>query len=80
MTNFSKFCKYQTFGLIELHSVSKGLLADRIFKLWKRFVYAYRVVEHATFEIMTFQFWFANFQTNFVKNFMKKTSKFQNRF
>ena len=33
MATFSKFHKYQTFGLIELHNVSKGQLADRIFKL-----------------------------------------------
>ena len=54
MANFSKFRKYQTFGLIELHNVSKGQLADRIFKLWKSCVYDYRVVEHTTFEILTF--------------------------
>ena len=54
MTNFSKFRKYQTFGLIELHNVSKGQLADGTFKLWKSCVYDYRVVEHTTFEIMTF--------------------------
>ena len=54
MTNFSKFRKYQTFGLTELHNVSKGQLADRIFKLWKSCVYDYRVVEHTTFEILTF--------------------------
>ena len=33
MVNFSKLCKYQTFGLIELYNLSKGQLADRIFKL-----------------------------------------------
>ena len=33
IANFSKLCKYQTFGLIELHNLSKGQLADRIFKL-----------------------------------------------
>ena len=54
MANFSKFRKYQTFGLIELHNVSKGQLADRIFKLWKSCVYDYRAVEHTTFEILTF--------------------------
>ena len=54
MANFSKFRKYQTFGLIELHNVSKGQLADRIFKLWKSCVYDYWVVEHKTFEIQTF--------------------------
>ena len=54
IANFSKFRKYQTFGLIELHNVSKGQLADRIFKLWKSCVYDYRVVEHTTFEILTF--------------------------
>ena len=70
--NFSKFRKYQRFGLIELHNVSKVQLADRTFKLRKSCVYDYRVVEHTTFEILTFWFWFANFQTNFVKNFMKK--------
>ena len=56
---------------------SKGQLADRIFKLWKTCVYDYRVVKHRTFEILTFQFWFANFQTNFVKNFMKKLPGFK---
>ena len=54
MANFSKFHKYQTFGLIELHNVSKGQLADRIFKLWKSCVYDHRAVEHTTFEILTF--------------------------
>ena len=34
MADFSKFCKYQTFSLIELHNLIKGQLADRIFKLW----------------------------------------------
>ena len=80
MANFSKFHKYQTFGLIELHNVSKGQLADRIFKLWKSCIYDYRVVERATFEIMNFQFWFANFQTNFVKNFMEKLPGLQTDF
>ena len=54
MANFSKFRKYQTFGLTELHNVSKGQLADRIFKLLKCRAYDYRVVEHTTFEILTF--------------------------
>ena len=49
MTNFSKFCKYQTFGLIELHNLSKSQLADRIFKSWKSCVYNYRALEHTTF-------------------------------
>ena len=71
MANFSKFRKYQRFGLIELHNVSKGQLADRTFKLWKSCVYDCQVVEHTSFEILTFWFWFANFQTNFVKDFMK---------
>ena len=31
MANFSKFHKYQTFCLIELHNVSKGQLADKNF-------------------------------------------------
>ena len=54
MANFSKLRKYQTFGLIELHNLSKGQLADRIFKLWKSYVYDYRAIEHKTFEILTF--------------------------
>ena len=54
MANFSKLRKYKTFGLIELHIVSKGQLADRIFKLWKSYVYDNRVAQHTTFEIMTF--------------------------
>ena len=54
MANFSKLRKYQTFVLIELHNLSKCQLADRIFKLWKSFVYDYRAVEQRTFEILTF--------------------------
>ena len=33
MANFSKLRKYETFGLIELHNLSKGQVADRKFKL-----------------------------------------------
>ena len=54
MNNFSKFRKYQTFGLIELHNLSKGQLADKIFKLWKSCVFDFRAVKHKTFEILTF--------------------------
>ena len=46
MTIFSKLSKYQTFGLIELHNLSKGQLDDRISKLWKSCVYVYRAAEH----------------------------------
>ena len=54
MANFSKFCKYQTFCLIELHNLRKAQLADWIFKLWKSCVYDYRVSKHTTFEILAF--------------------------
>ena len=54
MANFSKHRKYQAFGLIELHNLSKGQLADRIFKAQKNCVYDCRVVKHTTFEILTF--------------------------
>ena len=54
MASFSKLRKYQTFGLIELHNLSKGQLTDRIFKLWKSYVHDYRIIEHTTFEILTF--------------------------
>ena len=54
MANFSKLRKYQTFGFIELHNLSKGQLADTIFKLTKSSVYDYRAVKHTTFEIVTF--------------------------
>ena len=46
MANLSKLCKYQIFALIELHNLSKGQLADRIFKLWKICVFNSRVVKH----------------------------------
>ena len=54
IANFSKLHKYRTFGLIELHILSKGQLADRILKLWKSCVYDYQAVELTTFEILTF--------------------------
>ena len=54
MANFSKLRKYQAFGLNELHNLNKGQLADRIFKLWRRYVYGYRAIKHTTFEILTF--------------------------
>ena len=39
IANFSKPRKYQTFGLIKLHNLSKSQSADRIFKLWKSCIY-----------------------------------------
>ena len=75
MVNFSKLRKY-TFGLIELHNLSKGQLPDRIFKLWKSCVYDYRGPSN----IQLLKFWFfnfSNFQTTFVKNFMKKVLGFK---
>ena len=54
MVNFSKFHKYNIFGFIELHNLSKGQLADRIFKVWKSCIYDYRAVEYTTFEILSF--------------------------
>ena len=74
MANFSKFCKYQTFGLIELHNLSKSQLADKIFKVWKNCVYDYWV------NIQLLKFWLFNssyFQTTFVKNFTKKLPGFK---
>ena len=78
MANFSNFHKYQAFGFIELHSFSKGQLADRIFKFWKRSVYNYQAIKHTTFEILTFNF--PSFQTTFVKTFMEKLPGFKINF
>ena len=36
IANFSKFPKYQTFDLIELHNLSKGQLADRVLWIMKK--------------------------------------------
>ena len=74
MANSSKHCKYQTFGLIELHNLSKSQLADKIFKVWKNCVYDYWV------NIQLLKFWLFNssyFQTTFVKNFTKKLLGFK---
>ena len=78
MTNFSKLRNYQIFGLMELHNLSKGQLADRIFKLWKSCVYDYRAVEQKLLKFWLFNF--SNFQTTFVKNFMKKLPGFKTDF
>ena len=75
ITNFSKlFRKYQTFGLVELHNLSKGQLADRISKLWKSCVYDYQAAEHTTFEILTFLFFQLSndFCQKFYENFFSK--------
>ena len=75
MATFSKFHKYQTFGLTELHNVSKGQLADRIFiqVMFRKAVFTIT----GSSNIQFLKFWLFNFsnfqiQTNFVKNFMKK--------
>ena len=75
MANFSKLRKYQTFGLIELRDLSKGQLADRIFKLWKSYVYDYRAIKCTTFEILTF--YFSQLSYNFFQKFYEKTSGFK---
>ena len=64
MANFSKFGKYQTFVLTDLHNLSKFQLADRIFKLWKGCVYEY-------LRIPTFK--------QLCQNFYEKISRFLNR-
>ena len=74
MAYFSKLRKYQTFGFIELHNLSKG----HFFKLWKISVYDYRAVKQTTFEILTFKFF--QFSNNFCQTFYEKTSRFQNIF
>ena len=69
MANFSKFPKYQTFGFIELHNLSKGQLIDRIFKLSKAVL---TITGPSNIQLLKFWlFNFSNFQTTFVKNFMK---------
>ena len=78
MPNFSKLRKYQTFGLIQLHNLKKCQLAVRIFKLWKSYVYDYRGLEHTTLKFRLYNF--SNFQTTFVKNFMKILSGFKKYF
>ena len=75
MATFFKLRKYQTFGLIELHNLSKGQLADRIFKLWKSYFTITR-----PWNIQLVKFWlfnFPNFHITFSKNFMKKLPGFK---
>ena len=76
MANFSKLRKYQTFGLTELHSLNKGQSADRILKSCKSCVYDYRAVNFWNADFLIF----FNFQTTFVKNFMKKLAGFKTDF
>ena len=76
MATFSKLHKYQTFCLIELHNLSKGQLADRMFKLWKNYVYNYRAISN----IQLLKFWLFNFPNvhiTFFKNFMKRLPGFK---
>ena len=78
MANCSKLRKYQTFGFIELHNLSKDQLPDTIFKLWKSSVYDHRSVKHTTFETLTFQFF--QLSNNFRQKVYEKTSRFQKIF
>ena len=73
MANFSKLRKYQRFGFIELHNLSKGQLVDRTFKLWKISVYDYGAVKHTNSDFLIFP----TFKQLFVKNFMKKLPGFK---
>ena len=74
MANFSKYFKYQTFGLIELRNLSKGQLADRIFKFEKA---VFTITSSSNIHFLKFwHFNFSNFQTTFVKIFTKKPPEF----
>ena len=65
MANFSKLRKYQTFVLIELHNLSKGQLADRIFKFEKA---VFTITRSSNIHFLKFwHFNFSNFQTIFTK-------------
>ena len=71
MANFSKHCKYQI-GLLELHNLSKGQLADKIFKP------VFTITGSSNIQLL--KFWLfnsSNFQTTFVKNFTKKLPGFK---
>ena len=56
MANIFKLYEYQTFGLLEMHSMCKIWFANNIFILWKRLVYDWRVVENAIFYFLPFPF------------------------
>ena len=59
---------YQTFGFIELHNLSKGQLSDM--KSYEKPLFT--ITGRSSIQLL--QFWrfnFSNFQTTFVKNFMK---------
>ena len=69
-----KFRKYQTFVLIELRNLSKGQLADRIFKFEKA---VFTITSSSNIHFLKFwHFNFSNFQTTFVKIFTKKPPEF----
>ena len=74
MANFSKHRKYQI-GLIELHNLSKGQLADKILKP------VFTITGSSNIQLL--KFWIfnsSNFQTTFVKKFTKKLPGFKTDF
>ena len=74
MTNVSKLRICETFGLIELHNLSKVHLADRIFYYEKAVFTITGPVNIQLLKLWLFKF--SNFQTTFVENLMKKLPVF----
>ena len=70
MANLSK---YQKFGFIELHNLSKIQLADRIFKLWKEL--CLRLPSR-----QTYNFWDFQLSNKFCEKFYEETILFQLKF
>ena len=74
IANFSKLCKYQTFGLIELHNLSKGQLIE--YSSYEKTMFTITGASN----VQLLKFWlfnFPNFHITFFKNFMKRLPGFK---
>ena len=69
MANFSKLRKYQTFGFIELHNLSKGQFIE--YSSYEKSLFT--ITGPSIIQLLIFWlFNFSYFQTTFVKNFLEK--------
>ena len=75
MANIFKLHKYQTFGLLKMHNLSKFWFAYNNFSLWKSLVFTLYGLSKMLF-LNFCLFHFSKFQMTIIKNLMEKPSFF----
>ena len=78
IANIFKLCKYETFGLLEMHNMNKTWFANSKFSFEKVWIMINRLLKILFYNVCLFHIF--KFQITIVKNLMEEPSFFYNGF